>query len=184
LGLGPGPIWPIGPGSQGPFGPLGPGPRAHWPNGPGSQGPLAHWAWVPGPIGPHPTGIQESYRYTRILHVYKNPTGIQESYRYTRILQVYKNPTGRFRPEFRFSYGGVRFDFACNLAGKSHFSTLADPAGKSSVGAWLGQRRAAEIPFGWRPGFHRRRYYGPHSIPWRLVRASKLHWTGQKHCKN
>ena len=70
MGLGPGPIWPIGPGS-----------RAH----------LAHWAWVPfGPIGPHPTGIQASYRSTGILHIYRHPTGIQASYRYTGILQVYK----------------------------------------------------------------------------------------------
>jgi len=36
-------------------------------------------------------------------------------------------------------YGGVRFDFACNLAGKIHFPTLAGPAGKIEVGTWLGQ---------------------------------------------
>jgi len=38
-----------------------------------------------------------------------------------------------------YIYGRVRYDFACNPAGKSHFSTVAGPAGKSFIGGWLGQ---------------------------------------------
>ena len=79
----------IGPGSLGPFGPLGLGPWPIWAHWAWVPGPIwAHWAWVPfGPIGPRPTGIQESYRYIKILQVYKNPYRLYKNpYRYTRIL--------------------------------------------------------------------------------------------------
>ena len=62
LGPGPGPSWPLGPGSwaqlahwtrvPAPLGPWGPGPGPSWPIGPGSRPSGAHGARVLGSVGP------------------------------------------------------------------------------------------------------------------------------------